>query len=376
MARAKRQQQKPAEVTPLIEQARAHADDYVYFMGFVDPPVLSDTLDGPLITRPWGWQSRAVDRLVGLTFAADPVRPGSRPTDGQVVASTWDDRGGPVVLGRIRLRDVIRIDEFFIKPRFTSLCAAIEYYLRGRQTCDRVLCTGLVKVPDGGGCNPGGLVVFPHAPTFSAVAYGWRKRHMFRNFRTHYARFKDRPRLHPDRFEQLFGRVWGSRVRRANVVLERLTELGDLHLADGRHSPAVYLLPAGSTLGRWYDPDKARRGRLRFMLVERFELNRYAGIPSPVLAGEVPPECATDWHKVARYCTYGPASTGGITHYTQADVRQTLRIQDEFARICGNKGARDVAELIVGLVRAAANDGRGPVTVSVASGDQLIIERG
>ena len=156
------------------------ADKEILFAAYADPPGFTEVEWGKIVTMPDGWHSSAQDRIKGTQI----TELNSRKKYGEIIDSSWDSKGGLIIVGKTQVKHVIQRNIEDMEMRFTSLCAAIEYapkYIAKTDTfyCEDTKVDRFIRVEDGGGCNSAGCIQFPLADDFSKMIVDFRRKHMF-----------------------------------------------------------------------------------------------------------------------------------------------------------------------------------------------------
>jgi len=191
------------------------ADTDILFAGYADPPCVSSCVTGNCITYPDGWASSAQDKIIGCKL----------DVGGNIIASSWDEIGGIIIVGKTKLSNVVEKSLYDLSFGLTSLCVDISYNSSSSskpivEICKDVIVNKFLCVIGNEGCNPAGSVIFPDAPNFTrkSIDYrAWRSlRHKGENVHTTFKQFFNRPKLSSSSIKKIFPHIDFS----CNKVLE------------------------------------------------------------------------------------------------------------------------------------------------------------
>ena len=208
----------------------------MWFAAYADPPTpysasLGEDAGELMITPPHGWGSSAQEKALhcDITYSADED---DKIPHSRIVDSAWDEDGGLIILGRLPsdsfVMDYDRYyrntgEAFLSPPRVisTSICSAVDYFAirknRKITYCDKVIPIGFILQAQGGGCNPGGELVFPNAPKFNKEVMKTRLRHLPRE---QVKAFRGRCLLTPQKIAHYFPKYKFA----ANNMLEEMAK--------------------------------------------------------------------------------------------------------------------------------------------------------
>jgi hypothetical protein len=219
---------------------RLHEGDPVIFAAFADPPGPVKAGWGGIISLPDSWNSNAVDRMIEM----EVFEYHGMPADGRVFAAAWDDEGGPVVLIRAAVREVLKYSRWvalsdMIVPRTTSFCATVEHCEWGNHIIRCGVPCAVAKdawvermepMDKLGGCNAASEAWFPGAVPYSRSLRRYRHAMMQKEYGNHqddlssyvwYRAWVERPRLSDSRLRRLFPDVDFS----DNAILNEVADL-------------------------------------------------------------------------------------------------------------------------------------------------------